>query len=249
MTDLDTHTTVEPDTQRGRRLHPAHIAFAVALALLIGAVGVLIGQRTATDRTLADPVSIGFARDMQTHHAQAVAMSAPMHRRSDDPELNFLAFDIMTTQQGQIGIMNGWLDLADPDQVDGETMAWMGGEHSADHSAAARMPGMATDEQVASLGTLPLPQATEQFLRLMIRHHAGALPMALYAAQNAEHPEVRLLAQNMYDGQASEIELLQKMLIERGHAAEPTDVAGASADGQDGADEPTAETGHSGSHG
>ena len=41
-----------------------------------------------------DPVSVGFARDMNTHHAQAVAMSEIVHRRSDDPEINYLTFDI-----------------------------------------------------------------------------------------------------------------------------------------------------------
>ena len=224
MTDLD-DPPLAADQPARPRLHAAHVVFAVALLLLVGATGVVLGQRTAVGRTLADPVSIGFARDMQTHHAQAVAMSAPLHQRSDDPAVNYLAFDIMTTQQGQIGIMDGWLDLTDPDQVDGETMAWMGPSHAAE----GRMPGMATEDQVASLQTLPIGQATEQYLRLMVRHHTGALPMALYAARNAEHPDVRLLARNMYDGQAAEIELLQTMLTKRGHTAEPTDAAGGQA--------------------
>ena len=215
MTDLDEQHLVA-DRPARPRLHPAHVVFALVLLLLVGSVGVVLGQRTAGDRTLTDPVSIGFARDMQTHHAQAVAMSAPLHQRSDDPEISYLAFDIMTTQQGQIGIMDGWLDLTDPDDVEGETMAWTGPGHTGDG-----MPGMATEAQVAALQTLPIAQATEHYLRLMVRHHAGALPMALHAARNAEHPDVRLLAKNMHDGQASEIELLQRMLTERGHSPEP----------------------------
>ena len=41
------------------------------------------------------------------------------------------------------------------------------------------MSGMATEAQVLALQTLPIAQATEQYLRLMVRHHRGALPMAL----------------------------------------------------------------------
>lgn len=247
MTDLDDRPEAEAGQPAGPRLHPAHVVFALVLLLLVGAVGVVLGQRTAGDRTLTDPVSIGFARDMQTHHAQAVAMSAPLHRRSDDPEVNYLAFDIMTTQQGQIGIMAAWLDLTDPDEVEGEgeTMAWRGPGHAGHGS---RMPGMATEAQVAALQTLPIAQATEQYLRLMVRHHAGALPMALHAARNAEHPDVRLLAKNMYDGQASEIELLQRMLTERGHTAEaaPAGTGPTGSDGPAPGDEP--DDTHAGSH-
>ena len=250
MTDLDDRRHVEADQPARPRLHPAHVVFALVLLLLVGAVGVVVGQRTAGDRTLTDGVSTGFARDMQAHHAQAVAMSAPLHQRSDDPEVNYLAFDIMTTQQGQIGIMEGWLDLTDADEDDGETMAWMGPGHAVDWH---RMPGMATQEQVAALQTLPIARATEQYLRFMVRHHAGALPMALYAADNAGHPEVRLLAQNMHDGQAAEIGLLQDMLVERGHLPEPVDAGGAHAPQADPAPGPatgpTPDGRHSGVHG
>ena len=45
--------------------------------------------------------------------------------------------------------------------------------------------------------------------------------MAQHAAGHAEHPQVRLLAQQMHEGQASEIEVLQDMLVERGLAPEP----------------------------
>lgn len=243
MTDLDDRPQLADEHPVRPRLHPAHVVFALVLLLLAGAVGVVLGQRTAADRTLSDPVSIGFARDMQAHHAQAVAMSAPLHRRSRDPEVSDLAFDILTTQQGQIGVMDGWLDLTDPDAVDGETMAWMGPGH------ATRMPGMATEAEVAALQTLPIAEATEQYLRLMVRHHAGALPMALHAARNAEHPDVRLLAKNVHDGQAAEIAVLRRMLVERGHPDEP--LPGGTGRAQEHAPAPGAgpDDPHTGSHG
>lgn len=51
----------------------------------------------------------GFARDMATHHAQAVEMAMIVHSRTDDPEVATLAMDIALTQQSQIGIMRTWL--------------------------------------------------------------------------------------------------------------------------------------------
>jgi uncharacterized protein (DUF305 family) len=90
-----------------------------------------------------------------------------VHARSQDPEVEALALDILTTQQAQIGMMGGWLEQWGQTQAaSGPTMAWMG------HSGA--MPGMASQEELASLRTLPAGELEEQFLRLMIRHHAGA---------------------------------------------------------------------------
>lgn len=60
-----------------------------------------------------------------------------------------------------------------------------------------------------------------QYLRLMIGHHRGALPMASYAAEHAPSPDVASLAANMNSGQASEIGYMQDLLAERGWAAEP----------------------------
>jgi uncharacterized protein (DUF305 family) len=190
--------------------------FVAALALL---GGLLLGKgMAAPSAAVTDEVSVGFLRDMKIHHAQAVQMSMILHRRSPDPHLNFLSEDILTTQQGQIGIMMGYLSLSGQTQSgSGPIMAWMGDEH------AGHMPGMASDEQVEALKTLPLPQMHEQYLRLMIHHHRGAIPMAQYAADHADNPEVARLAQTMATGQASEIQAMQDMLTAAGLPPEPDD--------------------------
>ena len=197
-----------------RRALPLLAGVAVVLAL---ATGLILGRGMAAGaEPLADAVSVGFARDMNTHHAQAVAMSEIVHRRSTDPAINYLAFDILSTQQGQIGIMSGWLDVWGQSQSSsGPAMAWMGESHD------GPMPGMATAEEIEELNRLPLPAMHEQYLRLMIRHHRGAVDMADYAAANALNPLVARLAANMSAGQASEIKLMQDLLVERGFAPEP----------------------------
>ena len=215
MTVADTTVdTTEATQEPARRNWQLPAGLGIALVALLG--GLLLGRGMATvdSPDVTDEVSVGFLRDMKVHHAQAVRMSEILHRRSTDPQLSYLAFDILSTQQGQIGIMTGWLDLSREHQsASGPTMAWMG------HSGP--MPGMATDEQIEQLDTLPLPHAEEQFLRLMIEHHRGALDMAQYAADHADSDDVARLAQGMYDGQASEIDLMQDLLAARGAAAAP----------------------------
>jgi uncharacterized protein (DUF305 family) len=209
-------TTTSPDPTsalptRGTALRGWLLPTVLLLVLLTLAAGLLLGRGTAATADVTDEVSVGFLQDMKVHHAQAVRMSEIVHRRSSDPGLNYLAFDILSTQQGQIGIMTGWLDLSGRSQsAAAPTMAWMGHE--------GPMPGMATDEQVAELDVLPVPQMEEQYLRLMLEHHRGALPMAQYAAEHADSDQVEDLAQGMYDGQAAEIELMQDMLAARGAA-------------------------------
>lgn len=184
------------------------LVLAVAVVALLG--GLLLGRGAAPGPVdVDDAVSIGFLQDMKVHHAQAVQMSEVLHRRSSDPELTYLAFDIMTTQQGQIGIMTGWLDLwGERQSSTGPVMAWMGHE--------GPMPGMATDEQIAALGTMPVAEMEQEFLRLMLDHHRGALGMAEAAADHADSPDVAALARGMHTGQSAEIGLMERLLAERG---------------------------------
>ncbi len=185
------------------------------LVVLALAAGLVLGRGTADAvPRVTDAVDVGFARDMKVHHAQAVRMSATVHRRSTDAELSFLALDILTTQQGQIGIMSGWLDLWGHTQTSRDpVMAWMGHE--------GQMPGMASSAEVAALERLPVAQLEEQYLRMMVRHHRGAVPMAAYAADHASSPDVVRLARAMEQSQAAEIDLMQSLLAARGHAPEP----------------------------
>lgn len=187
---------------------------ALAITGLLGGLFLGRGMAAQGPERVTDAASVGFVRDMSTHHAQAVRMSEIVHRRSLDPVLNYLAFDILSTQQGQIGIMNGWMELwQQPSGGSGPAMAWMGHD--------GPMPGMATDEQIAELNTLPVPQMEEQFLRLMIRHHRGAVPMADAAVARAVSPEVRRIAEQMSAGQQSEIDLMQDLLATRNLGPEP----------------------------
>jgi len=215
MTSVDVRAP-ERDAGAGGAGRPAwHLLLAGLLVLLALAGGLVLGRSTAGGvPRVVDPVDIGFTQDMKVHHAQAVQMSAVLHRRTSDPEVQALALDVMTTQQGQIGIMSGWLDLWGHTQTTtGPTMAWMGHD--------GPMPGMAAADEITSLETLPEGPLEEEFLRLMVRHHLGAVPMAAFAADRATSPDLVRLAGGMESGQTAEIELMQDMLVARGHDPEP----------------------------
>lgn len=204
------------------------IASVVVVAVAVGALafflGAVFGPREEPDSASVSSASVdaGFSRDMQRHHAQAVEMSNLILDESKDRQVRTLARDILLTQQQQIGQMYGWLRLWGLDQSSSEpAMAWMssGGSmsgHKSGSDAAAPMPGMATEQQIARLDGLEGADADRYFLQLMIPHHEGALGMAEAAASDARTPQVRQLAEAIVAAQTSELVVLRAMLEERG---------------------------------
>lgn len=88
------------------------------------------------------------------------------------------------------------------------------------------MPGMATPEQINQLRDLQGTEADGLFLQLMILHHRGGLQMAESALDHARTPQVLVLAQSVITAQASEIELMQGMLQEKGFDPVPEEIKG-----------------------
>lgn len=205
------------------------IGIALVALLAGGATGYLIG----TPRTPGpDSPEAGFARDMQTHHAQAVDMSLTIRDKTTDPTLDAVAYDIATTQQQQSGQMFAWLQLWELNQAgDRPPMTWMhrAGTGSTDHPGMsgmsghsdhptqpgrARMPGMATPAQLRQLKEADGTAAETLYLRLMIRHHRGGITMARAATRLCDQAQVVHLAQAMVSSQQSEITALQDLLPE-----------------------------------
>ncbi|WUD85953.1 DUF305 domain-containing protein [Streptomyces sp. NBC_00503] len=183
----------------------------------------------------------GFARDMSVHHQQAVEMSFIVRDRTKDEAVRSLAYDIANTQANQRGMMLGWLDLWGLPKVvaDEPPMSWMEtGSGSGSHAAmpgmegmaghdmggavtkpGALMPGMATKEELAALGSAEGRDAEVLYLRLMTEHHKGGVAMAKGCAAQCRTPAERALAEGMVAAQQSELALMADMLKQRG--AEP----------------------------
>jgi uncharacterized protein (DUF305 family) len=174
-------------------------------ALAIGAVWIwslrLPGDQSA---------EAGFARDMSVHHEQAVAMALLARDHTTDPAIRSLATDILLTQQNQIGQMLGWLNVWGLPATGREPpMSWMG------HPTTGLMPGMASPEELADLARLSGTASDIAFLRLMIQHHQGGIPMADAALARSGNTAVRDLARAIVVAQEAEIAIMEEMLRER----------------------------------
>jgi len=230
-----------PRRRRRRRsaLWWAPVAIVLVAALLAAgaALGSLFGGSPGEDS-----VDVGFARDMSEHHAQAVQMAMIEFDNGSDPTSRSVAQDIALTQQREIGIMSAWLSGWGRTQTaSGAPMRWMGGTDAgatdsdsmhdmagmhgvtgstagkpADASDTARMPGMATPNELRRLATSRGHDLDVQFLTLMIHHHRGGLAMAQYAARHGEQDRTRSLARAMVLNQSIEIDQMQNDLVRLG---------------------------------
>ena len=196
----------------------------VAAAVVAGGAGLaggllLAGTLLGASVPAEGSADVGFARDMQAHHAQAVEMALLVRERSDDPELRQVALDIQLTQQQQQGQMYGWLQVwGRPQASSAPPMAWTDGHGhgAADDDRDTVMPGMATPEQIADLAAADGAAAERLFLDLMITHHQGGVAMARSALELAAEPAVRRLAQAVVDSQTAEIAVLEALKAEVG---------------------------------
>ncbi|MFD1505008.1 DUF305 domain-containing protein [Georgenia yuyongxinii] len=202
----------------GAARHPALLAGVVLLAALAAIVGLIAGSRLAAGPGHPTDASVdaGFARDMGTHHAQAVQMSALVRDRTDDPAVRQLALDIELTQQHQNGQMYAWLEQWGLRQSSSQpVMAWMADHTDHATTAQAGMPGMATPAELAQLADAEGRDAERLFLQLMIPHHEAGVDMAEYAANRAEEDVVRRLAVTVVNAQTAELTVLRDLLQER----------------------------------
>ena len=189
------------------------------LAIAFGSLAAVVLALYLTSRPPGDgSAEAGFARDMMVHHAQAVEMAGILRDKDVSPEMETLAEDIALTQQGQIGQMQGWLNVWGLPMTGAEpAMSWMG------HPTRGRMPGMATPDEIEALREAPPQEAEKRFLRLMIPHHQASIPMAEAILEETDQPEVRQLAEAIAVSQKGEIEVMRDLLKERG--AGPAEVS------------------------
>jgi len=202
----------------------------VAVIVLIGVallfVTVWNGKANDSEHAASQsfgPIDIGFAQSMAQHHDQAILMSQIMMAKPASG-LGRLATAIQTKQLIEVGHMQAWLRLADqPLLPRSSEMDWMLlGSAPLDPSlteylAACRasggaMPGMASSDELNVLREQQGDEADRLFLDMMIKHHAGSLPMTEFASKYAETLQVRALASSMRFEQDREIHYLRGLL-------------------------------------
>jgi uncharacterized protein (DUF305 family) len=190
-----------------------------ALALVSAVVGAGLAVWLLRSAVPGDEsVEAGFARDMATHHAQAVEMSLLIRDSASDAALRTLAYDIIVTQSTQRGMFMGWLQAWDAPQTSiRPRMAWMPGHAHAVAPGGGEplMYGMATDEEMRRLRDARGAEAEVLFLQLMIRHHEGGVVMARALQGRSRRDEVLGMARSIDSTQRAEIAEMTEMLGKR----------------------------------
>lgn len=221
-TNVDAATTTPAPLGRGRLI--VVIGLLVLVALVVGAV---IGRMTSpgTPTPSDSSAEAGFARDMQTHHGQAVEMSLLVRDRTDDPEIRLLALDIATAQAQQQGQMFAWLAMWGlPQTSSADDMEWLsrpvidgsaGHDGHGAHTPGEPMPGVATFEQMQALQNATGVDAERLFLELMITHHQGGVEMAEAVIARSDNSLVTTLAHGMVQLQAKELDYMAELLADR----------------------------------
>jgi uncharacterized protein (DUF305 family) len=184
----------------------------VALAVLVGlAIGFGVTRLAAPATPADDSAAAGFARDMSSHHAQAVAMAMIAAKKGNAHEVRVLGEDIALTQQAQIGIMGQWLrDWSLNINSDAKPMAWMpDGDKSLTNGNL--MPGMATSQEMTALENATGKDVDRLFLEMMIKHHLGGVHMVDAVLTQTDDPDVLWLAKGMKARQQLEISEMQKL--------------------------------------
>lgn len=140
------------------------------------------------------PYDLRFIDEMVMHHRGAIMSAEMMIADSERPELRDLAQRIQADQQRQIDQMLTWRAKWYPDTA---------------------TPAMHMEPETGGMMDMMDGEVTDRmFLRMMIPHHQLAIDMAEDALINAEHEELKMLAQEIIDGQSAEIEEMEGYLRE-----------------------------------
>ncbi|MFD5256731.1 DUF305 domain-containing protein [Streptomyces bobili] len=160
------------------------------------------------DDDTPNSADIDFARMMIEHHRQALEMTGLAPKQAESAKLKALASRITAAQGPEIQAMESW--LATYSGKDGGADDGTGGGH--EHTAAAGMPGMATEAQLKKLRAASGKAFDQLFLTLMITHHEGAVTMAADVKAQGNNVRIEEMADDVVAEQTTEITRMRAML-------------------------------------
>jgi uncharacterized protein (DUF305 family) len=164
--------------------------------------GSMMGTGTLSDSNA--PFDQRFLDQMIMHHQGAVMSAQMMIADSARPELRDLAQRIITGQQREIDQMRTWRQDWYGIATSGALPSMMNGSMM---GAAIMNPAQMRQMMGANANFDRL------FLQMMIPHHEAAIAMAQQALAQADHPEIKTLAQNIISTQRAEISEMQGYLM------------------------------------
>lgn len=149
------------------------------------------GQTLGTYGADVSAADVRFAEGMVGHHRQALEMTGLAPGRAADEQVKALARRIEAAQRPEIGVMTGWLTR-------------LGREAPAGHAHMTGY-GMASLAEMNQLRGARGEAFDRLFLKLMIRHHEGALKMAGGELKDGRDRLMTTLAMDIVTGQQIEI--------------------------------------------
>ena len=102
----------------------------------------------------------------------------------------------------------GGMGGMDMESTGGETTGGMSGMDGMDHGEMSGMD-MGSEEMARQMLTEGGGYSDENFIDQMVPHHRGAIDEAQVAIENAEHEELRSLAENIIEEQRAEIQQMK----------------------------------------
>lgn len=136
-----------------------------------------------------------FLQSMPDHHSMAIEMSQICLEKTQRPELRTLCQQIITTQQREIGLMQGWLNT------------WYG---------LQKTPQMGADdrEMLERMRAMSVAEFEKQYMIMMIRHHWQATSQSGNCVERAHdlHRDLEALCESMIEDQVDEIRKMRDWL-------------------------------------
>ena len=198
-----THTRTTRSTRRA-----AALGLAFALALGLTACSGNDDQDAGAPAADHNDSDVTFASDMIPHHAQALMMVRLTQGRPLTPPVRRLTRQIRAAQAPEIATMRGWL-TAWGDDGDG-SMPGMDGMGGMDGMSAR--DGMMSHGSMVRLRRASDSRFESMWLRMMIRHHRGAVRMARHERQDGEYGPAKDLAASIISSQTEEIARMRTLL-------------------------------------
>ncbi len=154
---------------------------------------------------------VAFVQMMIPHHGQALEMSELAGKYAQDKRVRSLAERIRASQAPEIQAMSAWLE-----ERNMEVPRPGDDPKKYDHSQHGHnsMLGILTPAQMKRLATARGARFDRLFLQDMIRHHAGAIDMAVDAAQDGLDVIVGEMTADVAATQSAEISRMKDLLTE-----------------------------------
>ncbi len=154
---------------------------------------------------------VAFVQMMIPHHGQALEMSELADKYAQDKRVRSLAERIRASQAPEIQAMSAWLEERNMEvpRPEDDPAKYDHSQHG--HNS---MLGILTPAQMKQLANARGARFDRLYIRGMIRHHAGAVDMAVDAAQDGVDLIVGEMTADVAATQSAEINRMQDLLTE-----------------------------------